>query len=125
MLALSLLTQAQLNKALGAQESDLAATRNLALSGLEDFRHKLARDPDFPPSMGEESTTLGYSEDVLSPSGTLFGRYQIEYDLERRESHNLIVIRSTGLVGNSRTTLVGYLEDSDGLRWLAVKGQAD
>ena len=75
--------------------------------------------------MGEESTTLGYSEDVLSPSGTLFGRYQIEYDLERRESHNLIVIRSTGLVGNSRTTLVGYLEDSDGLRWLAVKGQAD
>jgi hypothetical protein len=123
VLGLSLLTQARLNKSLGARQAELASARNFALSGLEDFRQKRARDFKFPPDLGEEQPA-GYSESISTSSGQLLGRYQVEYSLRRLESHGVIMVKSTGMVGQSQVALTAYLEDSDGLQWLGITAES-
>ena len=123
VLGLSLLTRARLNKSLGARLADLSSARNLALTGLEDFRQKMARDLKFPPAFEDGEVPSGYSEALFAEDGRLLGQYQVEYSLLRRESHGVIIVTSRGLVNSSRTTLTAYLQDADGLPWLAVTGE--
>lgn len=125
VLALGLLTKMQLSRSVAQQESDISSVRNLALSGLEDFRAKIALDPDFPPSV-EGDLALSYEESLTAADGRPLGRYEVTYSLKKRESHGVIIVTATGILGLSRTTLTAYLRDSAGLPWLGmVQGKPD
>ncbi len=94
----------------------------MALSGLEDFRSKVAHDFAFPLSLEEQTgVPLSYSESFNSPDGHLSGRFVVEYSLERLNSHGIISVSSTGLVGQSQATLTGFLQNGPGLPWLALE----
>ena len=88
VLALGLLTKMQLSRSVAQQESDISSVRNLALSGLEDFRAKIALDPDFPPSV-EGDLALSYEESLTAADGRPLGRYEVTYSLKKRESHGV------------------------------------
>ncbi len=95
---------------LGARKGNYAASRAaieavqakaLARSGVEDIRVKLSKNPFFPTGVGDEQTIFSYTEEVLTIDGRLVGQYQVVVDRTFRDSHRLVRIESTGIVGQS------------------------
>lgn len=71
-----------------------AQARALAEAGLEDFRAKLERDPEFPPMQDIEQTVFEYSETVPPQGG-----YQIRADISLRKAPwFLVLVRSRGVL---------------------------
>jgi hypothetical protein len=101
----------------GALESILA--RNLARSGIEDARVKLTRYPFFPSGVGDEQKVFSYSERVVDFDGGDVGSYQVVVDRSFRDTHQIIRVESTGIVGqtgpnSARHTLYGELYTQEG-----------
>ena len=119
VVGLSLLTRARYSGVLSAQQTELAQARNLAFSGLEDFRQKCGHDPDFPPRPEEGEEFLGYSES-LPGAGMMSGGYTVSYSLRWVDSHRILAVTSTGLVNSSQFVVTAYLDLSPGLRWLGM-----
>ena len=79
----------------------------LAQAGLEDFRVKLERDPNFPPLSDVEQTVFEYTEQIAPEGG-----FQVSSDTSlRRNPWQLVLVRSRGYLGTSNSpTLVVALE---------------
>jgi len=121
VLGLALLTKMHMSDSLAQQETKLAEVRNLALSGLADFRLKIGSDSRFPPSFEENEKPLSYEETLRTSDGRSLGRFEVLYSLKYRTTHKVIVVVSTGMKGDSRTTLTGYLHDVEGFPWLGLR----
>jgi Tfp pilus assembly protein PilX len=97
----------------------------LAMSGLEDARLKLERDPNFPPDSGA-AKFYSYGEDVTNVgSTTSVGNFEVTIDSTYAETPYLILIlNSTGRCKNAnkevkrcvRTELDLSLLDRDPLK---------
>ncbi|MBS2039701.1 hypothetical protein JST97_32245 [bacterium] len=84
------------------QASRWAQARALAEAGLEDFRCKLERDPHFPPLQDIEQTVFEFEERVNPQGG-----YQVRSDVSlRKDPWNLILVRSTGYLGDMRRPIL-------------------
>ena len=70
----------------------------LAQSGIEDARIKLQRDPDFPPSMGDEGLYFSYSEQISDLGGTSpIGSFEVTVDKSHaKDPYYLVILNSTG-----------------------------
>lgn len=80
------------------QASRWAQARSLAEAGLEDFRAKLERDPQFPPLQDIEQTVFEYEETVPPQGG-----YQVRSDVSlRKDPWRLVLVRSRGYLGDIR-----------------------
>jgi type II secretory pathway component PulK len=79
-----------------------SAAKALAEAGLEDARIKLEKDPTFPPGDRETQTVFSYSE-VLTQVGSpeQVGTYSVTVDLSRLRQQSVIMITSTGTVGDT------------------------
>lgn len=105
-----------------AAESAALRAQGLAEAGLEDFRLKWERDPNFPPP-GEELERFAYSE-LLGG-----GRYEVEVDLRFRLAPTQILrVTSRGVLGEASSILVGEFDLSSpprraGGRWLGTGGE--
>ena len=83
----------------------------LARAGLEDFRAKLERDPDFPPHDDVTATVFSYTESVDGVGG-----YQVTCDLSlAAPPWQLLQVTSVGWVGRP---------DSPQAQW-ALRGEVD
>ena len=72
----------------------------LAWAGLEDFRVKLERDPDFPPRDDVAQTVFSYTEIVQNEAGGIVGAYQVTCDVSLGGAPwNLLLVTSVGWVG--------------------------
>lgn len=87
--------------------------RALAEAGLEDFRAKLERDPDFPPYLDIRQTVFEYWQAVPPQGG-----YQVRADISlRKEPWQLILVRSQGTLESGLTvSLEGEFDVSTSVR---------
>lgn len=105
-----------------AAEAAALRAQGLAEAGLEDFRLKWERDPNFPPP-GEELERFAYSEALGG------GRYEVEVDLRFRLAPTQILrVTSRGVLGQASCILVGELDlrtppRRAGGRWLGMGGE--
>lgn len=122
MLGLGLISKARLGYDAGAAVVDMAQARHLAFCGLEDFRTKTGLDVNFPPVIGDNSHPFSYSEVVVDASGRKIGSYQVQCLLEKAGApHFIYQLNSTGMVNGVNVTVIGYLENQPGLRWLGFE----
>lgn len=79
----------------------------LALSGMEDARSKLALNPNFPPNPAEDQPVFNYAEDVVdSITGKTIGSYEVTIDTASNHPPYLIIrVTSTGTVGPRESPL--------------------
>lgn len=104
-----------------AAEAAALRAQGLAEAGLEDFRLKWERDPNFPPP-GEELERFSYSQALGG------GRFEVEVDLRFRLAPTQILrVTSRGVVGEAGATLVGEFDlrtptRRPGGRWLGIGG---
>lgn len=100
----------------------MAQARHLAFCGLEDFRSKSALDLQFPPTIGDNSHPFSYSENVVDSAGRKVGSFKVQCWLEKAGSPDYVYqLSSTGLVDGVNVTVVGYLENRPGMRWLGFE----
>jgi hypothetical protein len=81
---------------------EVAQARALAVSGLEDLRVKLAKDPFFPTGIGDEQVIFTYTETVttLSSPPTKVGSFQVTVDRSHRDLPDKVLrLESVGIVG--------------------------
>lgn len=72
----------------------------LARSGIEEARLKLAKDPAFPPRGGQDSQLFTYSES-LRDGDTLVGTYRVTVDVALSGApHFLYALTSSGYTGS-------------------------
>lgn len=105
-----------------AAESAALRAQGLAEAGLEDFRLKWERDPNFPPP-GDDLDHFAYSQALGA------GRYEVEVDLRFRLAPSQILrVTSRGVVGEASYVLVGEFDvrtppRRPGGRWLGIGGE--
>ena len=107
-----------------ARSSALAAqARALAESGLEDFRSKWSRDPNFPPEPPAGISLFTYSDDIFDPDTWLLqGSYRVTCEIRYRSApYQLLLVRSQGILGGTSDLVSSYtieatLDISDGPR---------
>lgn len=122
VMGLGLITRARLGYQTGASGAALAAARELAFAGLEDFRAKAARDAGFPIVIGDNSEPVTYSEEIRDRSGQLRGTYRLVVMADKADApHFVYQLESTGLVGAAQYVVTGYLENRPGMRWLGFE----
>lgn len=122
ILGLGMATRAYLGYSTGVSESDYAAAQYLAMAGLEDFRTKASLDHRFPPKLGDGTVPIIYGEELQDSSGVTLGRFQVQVVTEKnQEPHFVYQIKSTGFSVRARVTMVAYLENRPGLRWLNIE----
>lgn len=98
LISLSLL---QLRKASYSSSQSALRTvqaRALARSGLGDLWVKIGKDPFFPGGVGDEQSRFSYRENVLGDGGPI-GSYSVLVDRSRRLTHEILLVESTGVVG--------------------------
>lgn len=80
-----------------------AQARNLACSGLEDFRLKWQHDHSFPPPFPEGNDLFSYLETVNDPvTGQNIGSFRITVDGSwRRQPYNVYRVTSEGIIGSA------------------------
>lgn len=124
VLGLGLATRAYLGVATGASEADYAQAQELATAGLEDFRAKTSLDLEFPTRIADGTSPISYGEQLADKSGRLIGRYQVQVILDKSASpHFVYQVKSTGYSNKAKCTLVAYMENEPGMRWLGIKKQ--
>lgn len=102
VIALSLLSVRRGSYANSRAVVEAAQARALAVSGLEDLRVKLAKDPFFPTGIGDEQVIFTYTETVRSlASSAKIGSYQVTMDRSHRDPPQQVLrLESTGMVGD-------------------------
>lgn len=105
-----------------AAEASALRAQGLAEAGLEDFRLKWERDPQFPPP-GDDLERFSYTEALGG------GRYEVEVDLRFRLAPTRVLrVTSRGVLGEASSVLVGEFDlvtppRRPGGRWLGVGGE--
>lgn len=87
--------------------------RALARSGLNDIWVKLGKDPFFPTGIGDEQDVFSYQEEVKDDADRAVGSYFVKVNRKYRQSHQVILLESTGRVGGldaDSTTFTIYAE---------------
>ena len=82
--------------------------RGLAHSGLNDIWAKLAKDPFFPTGVGDEQVQFAYREEVQDSLGKDVGSYTVKIDRRYRDTHNVVLLESTGISGGLTSTSASF-----------------
>lgn len=99
IIALGLMGAKQGNYATSKAVLDAVQARALARSGLDDIWVKLGKDPSFPSGIGDEQKVFSYSEEMLDSDSNPVGSYRVTVDKTFLDTHEIIVIESTGTAG--------------------------
>lgn len=99
MIALSLLQLRKASYASSQGALKAVQARALARSGLGDIWVKIGKDPYFPGGVGDRQKRFSYRENVLR-DGEVIGSYTVMVDRSHRRSHEILLIESTGVVGD-------------------------
>lgn len=99
MIALSLLQLRKASYASSQGAIKAVQARALARSGLGDIWVKIGKDPYFPGGIGDRQQRFSYRENVLQ-DGKAIGSYTVMVDRSHRLSHQILLIESTGTVGD-------------------------
>lgn len=99
MIALSLLQLRKASYASSQGAIKAVQARALARSGLGDIWVKIGKDPHFPGGVGDRQQRFSYRENVLQ-DGEVIGSYTVLVDRSHRLSHQILLIESTGTVGD-------------------------